>query len=382
MKYCHVILIGTVLCAWGLGGSVLGQARPALKDAFADQFMIGAALNADQIRGQAPAAEMSLITGHFNAITPENILKWQRVHPAPGRFDFGPGDQLVDFAEKHHLFVVGHTLVWHNQTPDWVFKDDAGNPLSREALLVRMKEHISAVVGRYRGRIGGWDVVNEAVDSDGTLRETRWRQIIGDDYVAWAFEYAHAADPSAELYYNDYDMWKPDHRDGVVKLVQQLQARGIRIDGIGMQGHWGLDYPPLEEIEASFRAYAALGLKVMITEMEVTVLPSGWSDRGADITKSYALQEKLNPYAEGLPQAMQATLAGRYAEFFDLFSRHAEVIDRVTFWGVQDGNSWRNNWPVKGRTDYPLLFDRDCQPKLAFDAIIERSRGQMPERQR
>ncbi len=368
-------MMSALFCVWILSGCVVGAEKAvALKDVFASKFMIGAALNEGQIRGQAPAGEAALIERQFNTVTPENILKWQGVHPKVGQYNFAPVDKLVELAEANGQFVVGHTLVWHQQTPDWVFEDADGKPLSREALLARMKEHILTVVGRYKGRIGGWDVVNEAVDGDGSLRKTKWLEIIGPDFIAKAFEYAHAADPDAELYYNDYDMWKQDHRDGVVKLVTDLKGQGLRVDGIGMQGHWGLDYPPLNEIEDSIQAYASVGVKVMITEMEITVLPSAWNDRGADITQNYELQEKLNPYADGLPEAMEAKLADRYAEFFGLFVKHADAISRVTFWGVQDGNSWRNYWPVKGRTDYPLVFDRQCKPKPAFDAIVEKSK--------
>jgi endo-1,4-beta-xylanase len=298
-------------------------------------------------------------------------LKWEKVQPEPGKFVFEPVDKLMGFAEKNEMQVVGHVLVWHEQTPDWVFEDAEGKPVCREDLLARMKEHIFAVMGRYKGHIDGWDVVNEAVGDDGNLRKTKWLEIIGPDYIDKAFEYAHAADPDAELYYNDYNMWKKKHRDGVVELIRGLQAKGLRVDGIGMQGHWDLDDPPLKEITDSINAFGKLGVQVLITEMEVKVLKIAWDDHGADISKSYKLQEELNPYIDGLPKAMQTKLAERYAEFFEIFVEHADVISRVTFWGVQDGNSWCNDWPMKGRTDYPLIFDRQCNPKPAFDAIVK-----------
>lgn len=343
---------------------------PALKDAFADDFLIGAALNGNQIYGNTPD-ETALISSQFNSITPENILKWEGVHPIPDQYNFEPADRYADLGKKYNMFVIGHTLIWHNQTPRWVFENADGSSVDRDTLLNRMKNHIQTVVGRYKGRIQGWDVVNEAVDGDGSLRKTKWLEIIGEDYIARAFEYAHQADPDAELYYNDYDMWKKDHRDGVIRLVKNLQAKGLRVDGIGMQGHWGLDYPPLDEAEESMIAFANLGVKVMITELDLTVLPSAWRQRGADITQNYELQKEINPWPDGLPDEMQAKLANRYAEFFSLFKKHADKISRVTFWGVQDGNSWRNNWPVRGRTDYPLLFDRQCNPKPAFEAVIK-----------
>lgn len=365
--------LNTVVCftlLWVVMSASCTAAEPALKDVFSKDFLIGGALNGNQIYGNSPS-ETVIITRHFNTITSENILKWGGVHPEPERYNFDPVDKYVELGQKNKMFIVGHTLVWHNQTPKWVFQNADGSTIDRDALLKRMKDHIFTVVGRYKGRINGWDVVNEAVGDDGTLRKSKWLQIIGEDYLAKAFQYAHEADPDAELYYNDYDMWKKGRRESVIHLVKDLQARGLRIDGIGMQGHWGFDYPALDEIEESIVAFAELGVKVMITEMEITVLPSAWKDRGADITKSYELQKKLNPYADGLPAEINQKLAERYAEFFSLFHKHRDKISRATFWGVQDGNSWRNNWPVKGRTDYPLLFDRGCNPKPAFDALIK-----------
>lgn len=380
------IIILAVISALFTGGCLTNAASfgssandTALKDAYKGRFMTGAALNADQIYSDVPEPEMSLIKKHFNTVTPENILKWSQVHPAPGRYDFDPADKFVELAERNDMFAVGHTLVWHNQTPDWVFEDENGRLLNRDALLGRMKDHIFAVVGRYKGRIKGWDVVNEAVEDDGTLRKTKYLEIIGPDYIEKAFEYARLADPEAELYYNDYNMWKPEHRSGVVKLVRSLKDKGVRIDGIGMQGHWGLNYPDLNEAADSIVAYSALGVKVMITEFDISALPSAWDDRGADITKNYELNEKLNPYLAGLPPEMQRKLADRYEQFFTLFSTHSDKITRVTFWGVQDGDSWLNNWPVKGRTDYPFLFDRDCRPKPAFYSVINVTKKVSPE---
>lgn len=352
------------------GSFVQGAEEESLKDVFAGDFFIGAALNERQIFGKIPK-ETSLVIDQFNTITPENILKWERVHPNPDRYDFAAADALVALGQKHKMFIVGHCLVWHSQTPPWVFKDIDGKPSTREQLLTQMKDHIFTVVGRYKGMINGWDVVNEAVEGDGTLRKSKWLSIIGDDFIAKAFEYAHQADPEAELYYNDYDMWKKEHREGVIRLVKDLKEKGIRINGIGMQGHWGLDYPSMKELEESIIAYSELGVQVMITELDVTVLPSAWRQGGADINQNFQLRKELNPYPDNLPEEIQKKLADRYAEIFTLFNKHTDKINRVTFWGVQDGNSWRNNWPVRGRTDYPLIFDRNCEPKLAFNAIVE-----------
>ncbi len=351
------------------------NAQPALQDAFKHAFYIGTALNRDQITG-ADKNSVAIVEKHFNSITAENNLKWMYVHPEPTRYDFAPADSFVVFGEKNKMFIVGHTLIWHNQTPRWVFADNVGKPVDRATLLQRMKDHIFAVAGRYKGRIHGWDVINEAVEDDGQLRQRQWLQIIGEDYLQKAFEWAHEADPKAELYYNDYNMWHTGKRQTVVRLVRELQSKGVRIDGIGMQGHWGMDYPPLDELETSILAYAELGVKIMITELDVNILPNPGPHQGADITQNYALQQELNPYAAGLPDSMQAKLASRYAELFKVLYKHRNHITRITFWGVHDGVSWHNNWPVRGRTAYSLLFDRNYQPKPALEAVIKIAGGE------
>jgi endo-1,4-beta-xylanase len=345
------------------GGTVSSQ--PALKDVFENSFYVGTALNRRQLMG-ADTASIRLVEQHFNSITAENIMKWELVHPQPDKYLFEPADSLVAFGEKNDMFIVGHTLVWHSQTPKWVFEE-----VDREALLQRVKDHISTIVGRYKGRIHGWDVVNEAIEDDGSLRQSQWLNIIGEDYLEQAFEWAHKADPEAELYYNDYNMYKPGKVESVVRLVRKFQTKGIPIHGIGMQGHWGLDYPSLQELEASLAAYSELGLDIMITELDLNILPDAGQGQGADVSQNYKLREKLNPYPDGLPDAMQEKLTQRYKELFVLLDKYRPSISRVTFWGVHDGISWRNNWPVRGRTAYPLLFDRELQPKPAFFAVIE-----------
>ncbi len=344
--------------------------QASLKEVFAKEFLIGAAINKKQIYRKIPAEE-KIIIKHFNTITPENVLKWSKVHPKPGVYNFDPVDKFVALGEKNNMFMVGHTLVWHSQIPDWAFEDDKGELLDRRAMLKRMKEHIFTVVGRYKGRIDAWDVVNEAVKDDGSLRDSKWHRIIGDDFIEKAFQYAHEADPNAKLYYNDYDMWKKAHRQGVYRLIKKMKADGIPIDGVGFQGHWELDDPKLQELEDSIKAFNRLGLKVMITELDVTVLPSATKHQGADISKNYELTKGLNPYTNGLPAEIQDKLASRYADLFSLLLKYSDTIERITFWGVNDGNSWRNNWPVNGRTDYPLLFDRDNKPKPAFKAVVK-----------
>lgn len=350
--------------------SAVAAEPPVLKDAFKKDFLVGVALGTRQVMGEEPQA-LELAAKQFNAISPENLLKWQEVHPEPKQYQFEPADRYVEFGQQNGMFILGHNLVWHNQTPRWVFENEEGKPIERDALVERLREHISTVVGRYKGRITGWDVVNEAVEDDGTLRKTRWREIIGDDYLEKAFQFAHEADPQAELYYNDYNEWQPAKRRGIKELVHGLQAKGVRIDGFGLQGHWGLTYPSAAEIEEMFQDYSDLGVKLMITELDVTVLPDANRARGADISRNEALRKELDPYPDGLSSDVQKQLADRYAEIFRIFVKHADKLKRVTFWGVDDGQSWRNGWPMRGRHDYPMLFDRELKPKPAFEAVIE-----------
>jgi endo-1,4-beta-xylanase len=226
-------------------------------------------------------------------------------------------------------------------------------------------------MGRYKGKVNGWDVVNEALSDEGPLRKTKWLETVGEDFIAKAFEYAHEADPNAELYYNDFSLDKPAKREATVRLVKDLKAKGLRIDGVGIQGHWGMNYPSREDLQAFIDAMAATGVKVMITEMDIDILPSATQYRGADINVRVELRKELNPYVDGLPDDMQQKLADRYTELFSILVKNADKIERVTFWGVYDKTSWLNNYPVRGRTSYPLLFDRDYKSKPVFDAVIK-----------
>lgn len=342
---------------------------PTLKEAFSDHFLIGAAMGTSILNQEVPEAT-SIVHRHFNSITAENDMKWERIHPRQGSYRFDMADRLVELGEKEGMFVVGHCLVWHNQTPDWVFQDEQGQPVSRDTLLARMKDHIFTVMGRYRGKVHGYDVVNEAVTDQGELRESPWYTIIGPDYMEHAFRFAREADPVAELYYNDYSLAGKAKRDGTVRLVKELQSKGIRVDGIGMQGHYDLTSPGTRELEESIVAFAKLGVKVHITELDVSVLPWPELAPGAEVTSRFTYRPELDPYKESLPDAVQEELARRYAGLFRVFVKHADKISRVTFWGVSDATSWKNNFPVRGRTDYPLLFDREYQCKPAFHAVI------------
>jgi endo-1,4-beta-xylanase len=366
--------IGARLAVWAaLIASVIAataQAPTSLKDAYKGSFVVGAALNAAQTTGQDSRGDQ-IVEAQFSSISPENALKWEWVHPKPDTYAFDLSDQYVAFGEKHHMFIVGHCLVWHSQVPAWVFRDDKGNFVDRETLLKRMHDHIQTVVGRYKGRIQSWDVVNEALNDDGTLRQSPWLKIIGEDYIAKAFQYAHEADPQAQLTYNDYSLENEPKRSGALALIAKLKAQGVPIASVGIQGHDSLQWPSVENEDATISAFAKLGVKVVISELDIDVLPPTAKQQSADVSLKVEQDPKLNPYANGLPQSVQEQLAKRYADLFGVYLKHSGVVTRVTLWGVTDADSWRNDWPVPGRTSYPLLFDRNGQPKPAFQAVLQ-----------
>ena len=370
-----------VLAAGLCSATAVGAGSPAapvsLREAARPFFLAGVAVS-PRLFADENSPEARLIKTHFNVLTPDNAMKWGPLQPRPGEFNFEDADRFVDFARRNKLYVVGHTLVWHSQTPDWVFSGENGRPPTRDLLLARMRKHIATVVGRYKSRIQAWDVVNEALNDDGTLRDSPWRRIIGDDYIEKAFQYAREADPAAHLYYNDYRLEVPAKRAGAVAIVKRLKAAGLRIDAVGIQGHVGLVHPEVKEQEAAILAFHKAGVKSMITEMDVDVLPGtkNWGD--ADIRRQEAADPAFNPYPDSLPPKVQAELASRYADFFRMYSRHHDKVIRVTLWGLNDGNSWLNNFPIKGRTNHPLLFDRAYQPKPALHAVIEALRATPP----
>lgn len=353
-----------LLCA----AMALAAETPALKSVAPKGFRIGAAINRTQTSGGDPEA-IAIVTRQFNTVTAENDLKWEKVHPQPDRYDFEPADRYVEFGRRRGMFVVGHVLLWHQQTPAWVFAGESGKKLDRETALARLKAHVQAVAGRYKGRIGGWDVVNEALDEDGTLRQTPWMEAIGEDYIAKAFAFAREADPEAELYYNDYNLWKPAKLQAAIRLVQGLRAKGLRVDGLGEQAHWGIDDPPLAAIDEALGAMRAAGVRPLITELDMDVLPRDPDMWGADLSKKAKIKAATNVYPDGLPPAMQERLAKRYADVFALFLKHG--VSRVTFWGVSDATTWLDDFPIPGRVNYPLLWDRRGREKPAFEAVAD-----------
>jgi endo-1,4-beta-xylanase len=349
-----------------------------LKDVYKDAFLIGVAVN-PSITSGVDKASHDIVIKHFNSITVENVMKAALINPQPGVYNWGPADDYVAFGEKNKMFIIGHTLVWHNQVPAWFFTNAEGKPNTKEEQIERLRSHIQAVAGRYAGRVHAWDVVNEVIGEDGNYRPTSWVNAIGngDTLVKYAFRFAAQYTPhTTELYYNDFNAWRPSKRDGIVRMIKMLQKEGIRIDGVGMQGHWGLNYPKTKYIEDAIDAYAACGVKVMITELDVDVLPltkegqiigQGMADRQFQLEE---FKTFLDPYKKGLPDSMQRVLANRYAELFAIFYKRRDKISRVTLWGVHDGMNWKNDYPIPGRTNYPSLWDRQRKPKPALNAVL------------
>lgn len=350
----------------------------SLKEAYSDSFMVGCAVNPMHTSGRlAPANE--LILKHFNAISPENCLKPEAVQPRPGEWTFEEADEYVKFGEDNDMWILGHTLVWNNQTPSFYWYNEDGSLKSREDLIETMRAHIETVAGRYAGRIDAWDVVNEIIGEFGEYREKGWVKAFegnGYEVVRNAFIFADRYAPDAELYYNDFNVWRPAHLDGIVTMVKKLQDEGIRIDGVGIQAHWGLNYPKTEYIEHAIDTLHSLGLKVMITELDVDVLPITREGQviGQSLTdplyQHEEFEEYLDPYKEGLPAEIEQQLADRYAELFRIFYEKRDKIDRVTLWGLTDDSSWKNGYPVPGRTNYPLLWNRDYTPHKALETVL------------
>lgn len=347
----------------GVSSPRCAAAEETLRAAAGSRFLIGGAIATEDL-GKAPL--MNVVTTQFDALTPEYELMPSFMASKPGKYTFERGDRVVNFAHDHGLACYGHMLVWHLLSPSELYQDDKKQPLPRDQALTNMREYIQGVVGHYRGKIKAWCVVNEALSDDAKeyLRDTPARKAIGDDYIEKAFEFAHEADPEVALYYNDYNIEQPDKCKKALRLVNELRAKHLRIDAIGVQGHWLINYPPTEMIASGIKAFSDAGLKVMITELDVDILPRTTS--GANLQ---SVEVGENPYPNGLPDEMQQKLAGRYQEIFQTLCKFP-AITSVSFWGVADGRSWLNGFPVKNRTNYPLLFDRQYQPKPAFEAVL------------
>ena len=365
-NFKKILIITIIFCAFSYGNNL--NSKDSLKKYYSPFFNIGAAINEDIILGLDNDSKF-IVETQFNSITPENSLKWMFIQPAPNSFNFKAADKYVNLGIKNNMHIVGHALVWHSQLANFMQKIK-----SKADMSIHFENHINTVVSRYKGKIDAWDVVNEAFNEDGSLRESVFYKFLGKNYIEKAFKLANKADPKADLIYNDYNLYKKEKRDGVIKMVKQMQSKGIKIDGVGVQAHWSLNQPSLNQIEQIILDISELGVDVMFTELDISVLPSPWEQVGAEVSQNFSRFEgdsKMNPYPEKLPKSIQIKLAKRYKDIFQLFIKHSDKISRVTFWGVMDKHSWLNDWPIKGRTNYPLLFNRKYQAKEAHQALIE-----------
>lgn len=354
------ILAGIFCAASLIGCSQKSPNDPTLKAYFGNKYLIGVAVNTNQSSEQDTLA-VEVIKRHFNSVVAENCMKSEEIHPEEHRWNWEDADQFVKFGEENGMVVIGHCLIWHSQCPEWFFVDREGNTVDAETLKARMRTHITTIMTRYRGRIAGYDVVNEAVLDNGDYRQSKFYEILGEEFIPWAFKCAHEADPDAELYYNDYSMALPAKRETVVKIVKDLKARGLRIDAVGMQSHMGMSHPDFNEYEKTIQAIINAGVDVQFTELDMDAIPT--VSVGAAVEDRAAYRAQMNPYTEGLPDSVSNIWNARMKQVFQIYDKYSDHIKRVTAWGVQDGDSWKNDWPMKGRTNYPLLFDRNYEMK-------------------
>jgi len=337
------------------------QSQPAkgLKDYYKNYFPIGVAVSAGDIKDPQ---ETTLILSQFNSLTPENAMKMGPIHPEENRYNWKDADSIVAFAQAHGLRVRGHNLCWHEQTPAWLFKDANGNQVTKDVLLKRLKDHITTVVNRYKGKIYAWDVVNEAIDDDSTkfLRNSLWYQICGDDFIIKAFEYAHEADPNAVLFYNDYNTERPQKRERVYRLLKMLVDAKVPINGVGLQAHWSIYEPDQKDLIETIKKFSSLGLKVQVTELDMSIYP--WEKN----------MRKLRPgESDAYTPDLEKKQTDQYAMVFKVFRQYKDVISGVTFWNISDKHTWLDGYPVPGRKNYPLLFDQDLKPKKAYWKVVD-----------
>jgi endo-1,4-beta-xylanase len=335
----------------------VAQDNKGLKDYYSKFFPVGAAVTPNSLSGP----DSLLLTQQFNSITAENAMKMGPLHPAEDRYNWAPADAIVKFSQDHGMKMRGHTLCWHNQAPGWMFRDSAGQQVSKELLLKRLKDHITEVVTRYKGKIYAWDVVNEVIADDTAFyRNSNWYQICGEDFIIKAFEYAHAADPKALLFYNDYDTEDPAKREKIYVMLKKMLAAKVPIHGVGLQGHWNIYDDLAKELHVSIEKFSSLGLKVQVTELDISVYKgeSGRRQKRADETDTFTPELEQKQFEQ-------------YKIVFEVFRKYKGKLHGITFWNVSDRRSWLDNFPVAGRKNYPLLFDRENKPKRAYYEIVK-----------
>ncbi|HYE55067.1 MAG TPA: endo-1,4-beta-xylanase [Chitinophagaceae bacterium] len=366
----HKLLPVVFICAIALAGCTASSqtsrpappsfdSTPGLKDHYASYFPIGVAVSPRALKTD----EANLVLQEFNSLTAENAMKMGPIHPRENEYNWKDADSIVAFAQRHNLKMRGHTLVWHNQTPGWLFRDANGNTVSKEVLLQRLKDHITTVVTRYKGKIYAWDVVNEAISDkyNEYLRPSPWQQIIGEEYIAKAFQWAHEADPNALLFYNDYNEISPVKREKIIRLVKSLQKAGVPIHGIGLQGHWAVNEPSRGQLDSTLQRFSEVGLPLQITELDISVYPKEHDAR----------ERKPEDYDTTFTAVREQQQLEKYKLCFELFRKYRKHITSVTFWNISDRHSWLDNFPVRGRKDYPLLFDKNLKPKKAYWEVVK-----------
>lgn len=341
-----------------LPGSTSGNGQ-GLKDYYKDYFPIGVAVSPRALKTD----EAQMILQQFNSITAENAMKMGPIHPEENRYNWEGADSIAAFAKRHGLKLRGHTLCWHNQAPRWFFTDASGNEVSKEVLLQRLKDHITTVVQRYKGTIYAWDVVNEVISDkkEEFYRPSLFYKIIGEEFIAKAFQYAHEADPSALLFYNDYNEISASKREKIYKMIKDLKAAGVPIHGIGLQGHWAVNEPGRAQLDSTIGRFAELGLKIQITELDISVYPK----------EHEARERKAEDYQTDFSEEKEKKQLEVYKMCFEIFRKYKHAISGITFWNISDRHSWLDNFPVRGRKDYPLLFDKDLKPKKAFWEVVK-----------
>lgn len=345
------ILIGATVNQW-LVASDLGLTEHQIKDP--SYQLVG---SRDQMK-----IEMGVVPSEFNCVTAENCMKSEVISPKKGIFDFVLADQFVQYAQKHNLTIIAHAPIWHSQCAKWLCHNEDGSLVSKDQLKENMRLYINTVYGHFRGKIKGYDVVNEAIEDDGSYRNSDFYKIMGEEFIDWAFLCAQEADPNTELYYNDYSMAEPGKRATVVKMIQRLKSKGIRIDAVGLQTHIGMDFPDFKEYEKSIKAFVEAGVDVQLTETDMSILPNPYT--GADVSTRFDYTPEKDPYKDGITADQLKPWQKRFKELFAIINKYSKNVKRVTFWGITDASSWKNDFPIKGRTDYPLPFDREGKFKF------------------
>jgi endo-1,4-beta-xylanase len=360
MRLCKFLLHVSMIAFLFLGRKdvIASDTIPSLKEVFREKFMIGASVSPKNIY----SAEGDILRKHFNSLTAENVMKMGLIHPEPNRYAWAGPDSIIAFARAHGMKLRGHTLVWHKQTPNWLFRESDGSTVSKEKLLQRLKDHIFSVAGRYRGQIYAWDVLNEAISDDPRTFYTRtpFMEICGEEFIEKIFRWAHEADPEALLFYNDYRETDPVKRKKIIEMVTRLRDKGVPIHGIGLQGHWSIHSLKEQELEACLKDFAATGLILHITELDLSVWP------GEPERREIRPEDNVNAYSKQNAAKQDAL----YGMIFSKFLKYSNAIQSVTFWNITDRHSWLDEWPVRGRKDHPLLFDANLQPKFAFWKVV------------